>query len=144
MISNEGFAKEYLSQIRKIDSNIKKKSSELYQLKTMATSITVASDNERVQSSGSQDRLGNTVAKIVDAERAIDRMVDEYIDRKRVIINEICSISDDRYNDLLYYRYVSNMNFSEIANVMHMSERHILRLHGEALKAFYDEIIRKC
>ena len=58
--------KQYLNQVRRSDRMINNKLSEIYQLKTLATSISVATDGDRVQSSGNKDRMGNTVARLVD------------------------------------------------------------------------------
>lgn len=136
-------AKEYLNSIKRIDKEIKKKTSEIYQLKTMALSITVATDSERVQSSGDKDRLGATVAKIIDKEKEIDEEVDKYIDIKQKIINQINNMSQESYSDILYYRYVACMKWDDVMDNTHISHSHIFRLHGQALMEFEDKYLKK-
>ena len=86
--------KQYLWQIERLDKMIQNKLSEIYQLKTMACSVTVSNDGERVQTSSDKDRLGSTVAKIVDLEKETDRLVDRFIDKRNHIIEQIDGIED--------------------------------------------------
>ena len=86
--------KQYLSQIERLDKMIQNKLSEIYQLKTMACSVTVSNEKERVQTSSDKDRLGSTVAKIVDLEKETDRLVDRFIEKRNHIIEQIDGIED--------------------------------------------------
>ena len=81
--------KQYLGQIERLDRMIQNKLSEIAQLKHMATSITAAPKEVNVQVSSGKDRLGNTVAKLIDLEKETDRLVDEYIDKRKRIIEQI-------------------------------------------------------
>ena len=81
--------KEYLNQIERLDKMITNKLSEIYQLKIMACSITVSGDSERVQTSGNHDKLGSTIAKIVDLERETDELVDSLVDKRKEILRQI-------------------------------------------------------
>lgn len=130
--------KAYLSQIEKLDRMIQNKLSEIYQLKTMACSVTVSNEGERVQTSGDKDRLGATVAKIVDLERETDRLVDSFIDIRGKIIEQIDSIADIDVNmyHVLSCRYVGKKNLSDIAEEMKYCRMQINRIHGNALIEF--------
>ena len=128
--------KQYLSQIERLDRVIQNKLTEIYQLKTMACNIVVSTENERVQTSGDKERMASTVAKIVDIEREIDRLIDVQIERKNTIIRQIESIEDNDMYHILFNRYVKRASFGEIAKEMSYSERHILTLHGQALLEF--------
>ena len=75
--------KEYLNQIDRLNRMIDNKLSEIYQLKTLVCSISVATDSEKVKSSGSQDKMGDTIAKIVDMEKEADKMIDKMLDIKK-------------------------------------------------------------
>lgn len=127
--------KTYLSQIKRLDRLIQNKLSEIYQLKTIACSITVSNDKERVQNSSDKDRLGSTVAKIVDLERETDRLVDNFIDKRKHIISQMESLDTEMYH-VLFSRYVSCKTFDEIANEIPCSRMQVNRIHGKALSEF--------
>ena len=128
--------KQYLSQIERLDKMIQNKLSEIYQLKTMACSVTVSSENERVQTSSDKDRLGSTVARIVDLEKETDSMVDSYIEKRNHIINQIDGLDNIDYYHVLSMRYVGRTTFEEIAKNTNWSIRKVFSIHGEALKEF--------
>lgn len=128
--------KEYLSQVSRINKMINNKLSEVYQIKTLACSISVAVGEERVQSSGSQDRLGNTVAKFVDLEKEVDVMIDELIEKRKILINQIDSLENEIYYELLTLKYIKGDKLDKIADDMGYSFRQITRIHGAALLDF--------
>lgn len=128
--------KQYLSQIERLDKMIQNKLSEIYQLKTMACSVTVSNEKERVQTSSDKDRLGSTVAKIVDLEKETDRLVDSFIDKRNHIIGQIDGLDNVDYYNVLSMRYVGRDTYEEIANKTNWSIRKVFSMHGEALKEF--------
>ena len=131
-------AKQYLTKVDMLDRMIKNKLSEIYQLKTMACSITVSNDGDRVQKSSDKDRLGSSVVKIVDLERETDDLVDEFVDRRQKIIkqiDEIAAVNLDYY-DILSMRYVGKRTFEDIAKNTGWSIRKVFSMHGKALKEF--------
>ena len=128
--------KQYLSQIERLDKMIQNKLSEIYQLKTMACSVTVSNEKERVQTSSDKDRLGSTVAKIVDLEKETDRLVDSFIDKRNHIISQIDGLDNVDYYNVLSMRYVGRDTYEEIANKTNWSIRKVFSMHGEALKEF--------
>ena len=128
--------KQYLSQIERLDKMIQNKLSEIYQLKTMACSVTVSNEKERVQTSSDKDRLGSTVAKIVDLEKETDRLVDSFVEKRKRIVEQIDSIDNIDYYNVLSMRYVSRDTFESIAEKTNWSIRKVFTLHGKALLAF--------
>lgn len=128
--------KQYLSQIRRLDRQIQNKLSELYNLKMMASSISVSNDGERVQTSGNKDQLGAVVSKVVDMEKEVNRMVDLFVDTRKRIISQIDSMDDIDSYDILSMRYVSGKTFHEISEKTNWSIRKVFSLHGKALLEF--------
>lgn len=128
--------KEYLNQIERLDKMITNKLSEIYQLKIMACSITVSGDSERVQTSGNKDKLGSTIAKIVDLERETDQIVDSMVEKRKRIINQIEDLNNIDYYDILHKHYVERRTFQDIANSCNWSIRHVFNIHGRALQEF--------
>ena len=128
--------KRYLEQIHRLDKQIQNKLSEIYQLKTMACSVSVSNDSERVQTSVRNDKLEKVVAKIVDMERETDSLVDTFIEKRNHIINQIDKIENTDYYHILSMRYVGNNTFEEIAKNTNWSIRKVFSLHGKALQEF--------
>ena len=115
---------------------IQNKLSEIYQLKTMACSVTVSNDGERVQTSSDKDRLGATVAKIIDLEKETDGLVDMFSDKRKRIIEQIDNIDNIDFYHVLSMRYVARNTFEEIAKKTNWSIRKVFTLHDKALKEF--------
>ena len=128
--------KQYLRQIKRLDRQIQNKLSELYNLKMMASSISVSNEGERVQTSGNKDQLGAVVAKIVDMEKEVDKMVDLFVDTRSEIISQIDSMDDLDSYDILSMRYVAGKTFHEISEKTGWSIRKVFSLHGKALLEF--------
>ena len=128
--------KEYLNQIERLDKMITNKLSEIYQLKIMACSITVSGDSERVQTSGNQDKLGSTIAKIVDLERETDELVDSLVDKRKEILRQIDNMKNIDHYDVLHKHYVERRTFQDIADSGNWSIRQVFNIHGRALQEF--------
>lgn len=128
--------KEYLNQIERLDKMITNKLSEIYQLKIMACSITVSGDSERVQTSGNQDKLGSTIAKIVDLERETDELVDSLVDKRKEILKQIDNMKNIDQYDVLHKHYVERRTFQDIADSENWSIRQVFNIHGRALQEF--------
>lgn len=128
--------KEYLSQVDRLNRMIDNKLSEIYQLKTLVCSISVATDGEKVKSSSSQDKMGDTIAKIVDMEKEADDMIDKMLDIKQKIVSQIENIENTNYYDVLCSRYIGRMTFEEIAKKMNYSWKQVHRIHDLALEEF--------
>ena len=69
-------------------------------------------------------------------ERNIDKLVDEYVDKRDLIIKQIDEIEDETYYNILFARYIEKKTFERIADEMFYSWRQIIRIHGSALLAF--------
>lgn len=145
-------AKEYLNQIRLLDLKISQKQEERDHLKAMAAgNSSPVLSKDKVQTSGSGDKMARTVDKYIDLEKEIDKMISQYVDMRDHIIDQIHSLGDSKYVELLYLKYVGRredngkihyLRLEEIACVMKKSNglpysyEHIRMLHGEALKRF--------
>lgn len=127
---------DYLKQIERLDRMIQNKLSEINQLKHIATSITIAPKEVNVQTSSDKDRMGNAVAKLLDLEKETDRLVDEYIDKRKRIIEQIDGIEDTNMYHVLSERYIMRKDLSVIAVEMGYSFKQVCRIHGNALVEF--------
>lgn len=127
--------KQYLSQIKRFNVLIETKASEIEQLRSMATSISVATDSERVQTSGDKDRVGRAVAKILDKENELNDLIDQYYDSRELILSQLETL-ETNYYQILFYKYVNGYTIDEIASRMYYSRQHIKLLTNRALDSF--------
>ena len=128
--------KEYLNQISRMNRMINNKLTEISQLREMACSISAIKNEERVQSTPNFDKMGSTYAKIDEMEHNLDKMIDEYVEKKNVIISQIDSMEDEVTYGILFSRYIEKKTFEIIATEMNYSFRQVTRLHGKALHEF--------
>lgn len=129
-------ALRYLSQIENIDHMITKKQEQVDALRSLASSTAMNTDSERVQSSGNKDKLGDCCVKIADLCAEINHDIDLFVDRKADIMHTIDKLDNLDERMLLYCRYFQYMTFVLIAREMHISERHIYRMHKSAVQHF--------
>lgn len=128
--------KQYLSQISRLNRQIQNKLSEISQLRDLSMGIRAISNEERVQTTPNFDKIGTSIAKIDEMERNLDKMIDEYVEKKNVIISQIDSMEDEVIYNILFARYIEKKTFEKIATEMTYSFRQITRLHGKALIEF--------
>ena len=128
--------KQYLSQISRLDRMIKNKMTELSQYRDLACGLSAVTNEERVLSSPDFDKMTGKVAKILEMEQKIDSLIDEYVDKKNLIVSQIDSMENETYYQILFSRYIEKKNFEKIADEMSYSWRQIIRLHGRALQEF--------
>lgn len=128
-------AKRYLQQIRLYDSCINAKLEERSRLKAMVTKITPTMKQDAVSGGGNQDKMAETVAKLIDLEAEIDRAVDRYVDARNAVTGTIDKVTDARLHKVLSKRYVEFKTWEQIACEMGKSYQWVCKLHGIALQA---------
>ena len=128
--------KQYLGQISRLDRMIKNKMTELSQYRDLACGLSAVTNEERVLSSPDFDKMTGKVAKILEMEQKIDSLIDEYVDKKNLIVSQIDSMDNETYYQILFSRYIEKKTFEKIADEMSYSWRQIIRLHGRALQEF--------
>lgn len=128
-------SKKYLQQIRLYDSHISTKLEELQHLKEMVAKITPTLKDDVVSGGGSQDKLADAVAKIVDLEAEVDRDIDRYVDAKREVSGTLDRLTDPDQVKVLHMRYVQHKTWEQIACDMSMTYRNVCYIHGKGLQA---------
>ena len=128
--------KQYLQQISRLDRMINNKLSEISQLRELAMSVSAVKNEERVQTTPNFDKIGTAYCKIEEMEEKLDKLIDEYVDKKNLIISQIDKIENETYYEILFARYIEKKTFEKIADEMTYSWRQVIRLHGRALQEF--------
>lgn len=132
--------KEYLRQLRTAEIKIEQKEEELERLKASLESISTGTDSERVQTTP-RDRLSEEITRIVDLEKEINSDLGAMLMLRNKIINEIQSMDNPIYINILYKRYVQYKSLEEIAVEMSYSYTRLRHLHGRALQGFKKKYI---
>ena len=77
-----------------------------------------------------------------DADIRLLELIDEVeaeknalVDLRREIMAAIAGVADERYRELLEYRYVNGWTWQRVAEEMNYSKRQIYRLHEKAVEA---------
>lgn len=132
-------AQHFLQQIRKKDAMINALIEELAYMESLATKTT-SSFGERVQASGSQQKMADCVVKIADARNRLNDEIDSFIDFKMEAMR-ILSGCDSDCAELLHKRYFHGKRWEEIAVEMSFTYQWVSGgLHQKALSQFQKEL----
>ena len=82
----------------------------------------------------SEDKL----IKLADKSSEIDLKIDELVDFKITMGNHINQLEDERHRVILREHYINGLSFLEISKNLGYTERHLYRIHGDALQKFQD------
>ena len=127
-------AKEYLSQAMYIDQRIDSKLEQIMKLRESATKATATlSDMPRPDSPNVQS-MEETIVKIIDLEREINRDIDALVDLKAEARKVISKLDNPEQQLILEMRYLCYKSWAEIAEDLSFSESNVYKIHGEALK----------
>ena len=138
-------AMEYLKQIGIMDARINARLEELESLRTLAMKTTATMGGERVQSSGSQQKMADCVVKIVELEQEINDAVDIFVDYKREAMALIDMACDADCIRLLHKRYFRMMTWESIAVDMNFTYQWVSGgLHQRALSQLQEALNQKC
>ena len=80
----------------------------------------------------SEDKL----IKLADKSSEIDLKIDELVDFKITMGNHINQLEDERHRVILREHYINGLSFCEISDILGYTERHLYRIHGDALLKF--------
>lgn len=128
-------AKNYLLQVERLDSRIDNKLIERQQWRDIALGITANIGGERVQSSGSQQKMSEAIEKCLDMENEIDSLIDELIETKKKVIDTIEKIYSPTEYKILHMRYIQHISLKEIAIKLNREYSWVTTTHGRALKS---------
>lgn len=127
-------AVEYLNQAKMCDAKIKNKMLEKEQWFTLATKTTCPTDGERVQSSGSPDKMSDAVTRMIEIDKEIDEMIDSFVDLKQEIIKTIEQVNDPILYDILHMIYIQYMKPSEVSHSLNYTYQWIKELNDRGLE----------
>jgi DNA-directed RNA polymerase specialized sigma subunit len=129
--------KEYLYRIDDIDTRIRNKHIEKAQhhalMMDVATIITSSIGGERVQSSGSKQRMADTVDEKLTYINNIEKKIAKLEAEKQEIIATVEQLPKDEY-DIIHKCYVQHMGLKQVAAERMESYSSTTSIHGIAIK----------
>lgn len=137
-------AQKYLEQVEKIDTIIRNKLIEKRQWMDIALGITAETGGDRVQSSGTQSKMADAVARCVDIEAEIDSYIDRLIDIKREVTQVIEKLDSPTEYNLLHLRYIQFKTLWQIAEDYDRDYGWVTTTHGRALAHVQDILDGRC
>lgn len=130
-------AREYLSEVQRLQTIIEQKQERIKEIRESASTVrAVRYDLEKVQGGGHSDKIGESVAKIVDLEKEVENDMMKLLYRQHEIIGQIHKLDNPKHIKILYKRYIEGKDFQTIADEIDLTYQYALMLHGKALKAF--------
>ena len=128
-------AKAFLMKIELLDAHINNRINDLHELRSLVTKITSTINQVCVSGSGNQDKLGDSVAKIVDLQDEINQKIDKFVDSKREVSAVLEKLQEPDHVKVLHKRYIEYKPWEQIACEMKYSYRNVCYIHGKALQA---------
>lgn len=127
---------QYLSQLRDMKRRIACKRRDAQMWRSIAESLSVPIEGDRVQSTGSGDKMAESVAKAVDCEREIDKLTFTMLKLQEEIMKRIDSMENYNHSIILSEYYVHGMSLNKISAEWGRSVRHLKRVKSEAIASF--------
>lgn len=126
-------AERYVGQIRKLDRLITNKLIEREQLEAVAMKMTAPIGVDRVQSSGSSQKMADTVYRIYDLETEINNAIDKLYEVKKEVLATIEQLDDVEY-DIIHRIFIQYMEIQDIADEYKRSYSWVTDKRRSALK----------
>lgn len=120
-------------ELKELNEIIRRKQERIDELRAAATSLSVPLD-QRVQNS-SEDRLANLMCKIIIAENELDELIDDFADKKIKAKQEIFTLDNEDWQEILYMHYIEFKTMSEIARAKNISVDAAYVKQSRALKS---------
>ena len=126
--------KEYLRSYGKHVRRIRRIESEIPEIRAMKVSPSLSVDG--MPHGSDKKDLSGYAAELDDMERELMEERYQRVVKNRDIDKRIKRLKSENEQDVLFYRYIKELDWWEIAEKMRYSERQIHRFHGRALAHF--------
>ncbi len=124
--------KAILLEYQAIERRIKRLQSEKQGWLEKATAV--SPNLSDMPKGGGADKIQNAVCRIADIEQKINREIDRQIDLRERIEAAVVGLKDERFQDVMRYKYIDGKTLEWIAVEMNYSYKQICRFHGYALR----------
>lgn len=128
-----------LEKVKILDEKINAKIAERDRLYAIATNVSPKpfDDMPRGGSGMVNNKMENAVVNLIALAEEINRIIDQYVDHKRKVIEVLERLPEKEYG-VLHRRYIRYMSWDEIALDMNYSRMQIWRIWKKSLKMLKD------
>lgn len=126
-------AQIFLKQVEKLDTMIRNKLIEKEQWRDIALGITAHSDGERVQSSGSKQKMADAIERCIDMDNEINQLIDRLVEVKKEVSSVIEQLNATEY-DVLHKIYIQYLSLYDVADMKGKTYSWVTTVHGRALQ----------
>ena len=118
-----------------LEKLIETKQQEIERLRCKAQTVSgINYSGDRIQNSGSDSMC--IVDKIVMLENTLRQEIENLIDLESDIRKHISRVYNLRYIAILTDKYINHMTFEQIAEKLNITDKTVIRWHGDALQIF--------
>ena len=129
-------AKEYLQQYRHIQREIEDIDRRMVQIRLKYAAPSAINYSDMPKAHNSEHDLSDYIVKM---DELTDYMISKYTRLRGIevdIYKRVDSMENQKERELLRYRYIDGMTWTEIAEALGTTERNVYFIHGRALKHF--------
>jgi len=117
-----------------LEQKIRRAEIELEEFYSLIGGLTaIRYDKDRVQTS-LEDVLSKNMAQLDEMQRRLNELRSQVPVVMESVTGLINKLEDEKGKTILYYRFISNVKFDDIANKMGYSRQNIYRIYGESIK----------
>lgn len=125
-------AQAWLEQVKRLDEQIDAKIAERERIRALMVN-TVGKLDGMPHAPGISDKVGNLTVKLVSLEEELNAMVDEYVDRKKEVLQTLERLPEREYGVLHRY-YIRRMTWEQVADDIGYCTTQVWRIKKEALR----------
>ena len=129
-------AKEYLHQYRNIQREIEDIDRRMAQIRLKYAAPSAINYSDMPKAHNSEHDLSDYIVKM---DELTDYMISKYTRLRGIevdIYKRVDRMENQKERELLRYRYIDGMTWTEIADALDTTERNVYFIHGRALRHF--------
>ena len=126
--------KEKLKSFRLKNIEIKKLQQSIEQLTSISEVQASLLSHTPRGTNESECKILKSIIKLEDAKKKLALVIADFADQMQSVSNCIRSINNSRIRTVFEMRYLHGETFESIASDLHISWRHVHRLHSDGLK----------
>lgn len=129
-------AKEYLQQYRHIQREIEDIDRRMAQTRLKYAAPSAINYSDMPKAHNSEHDLSDYIVKM---DELTDYMISKYTRLRGIevdIYKRVDRMENQKERELLRYRYIDGMTWTEIADALDTTERNVYFIHGRALRHF--------
>jgi len=133
-LSTELSSREFLSRAHYIDQRIEAKRDQAARLRARATNYAALLTGMPKAATPNPQTMESMIARTLDLEQEILDDITELIAVRKEVKAVIGSVDKIELQSILDFRYLSYLDWKEIAAAMGFNDRHVFKLHTRALE----------